>query len=156
LEKSVLKEQDSRFQEVLEPILERFGAFLVGIDVRSERGRKVIQAFVDTDAGVTINQCADISREVSRELALRELVQGDYQLEISSPGLERPLKLLRQYPKNVGRKFRVRFRRGEEQQSLTGTLVSVVRDMLTFQSEKGDVVALNFESIVESKEDLPW
>ncbi|HWP81300.1 MAG TPA: ribosome maturation factor RimP [Bacteroidota bacterium] len=151
-----MKELESRFQEILEPILGRFGAFLVGIDIRSERGRKVVQAFVDTDTGITINQCADISRELSREMSLQELIQGDYRLEISSPGLDRPLKLLRQYPKNVGRKFRVRYRRGDEQQSMTGTLVGVEADVLKFESERGEVVELHFASIVESKEELPW
>lgn len=139
------------------PLLERRNAFLVDLQVRVERRAILVQAFADTDAGITVQECADISRE------LRPLLEGrglggpaGLMLEISSPGADRPLKFLRQYRKNIGRTFRVRFTRGSDSQTVTGTLTAVEGATLTFQPENGEAISLPFETILESKEELPW
>jgi ribosome maturation factor RimP len=151
-----VKELEARIQHLLTPIAERKGAFVVDIGIRHERGGKVIQAFVDTDKGISIEECAEISRELSRELASVDFITGDYGLEISSPGLDRPLKLLRQYQKNIGRIFKVRYAMGAEKLSIRGTLRSLEGTDLLFESENGESVRIPFESILESKEELPW
>lgn len=157
LESAEVKAIKEKIQSLLEPILQRSGAFVVDVDVHTDRGQKVIQAFVDTDSGITIEQCAEMSRELSRELPLTQLVHGDYQLEISSPGLDRPLRLLRQYHKNLGRKFRVIYKVDEETRFMIATLTKIENNELTFEDKKnGDSLMIPFESIIESKEELPW
>ncbi len=152
-----MKPIEEKIQGVLEPMLQRSGAFLVDTEIHTDRGRKVIQVFVDTDSGITIEQCAEISRELSRELPLTQLVQGDYQLEISSPGLDRPLRLLRQYHKNLDRTFRVKYKVDEETRFMIATLTKIENNELTFEDKKnGDSLMIPFESIIESKEELPW
>ncbi|GJQ21651.1 MAG: ribosome maturation factor RimP [Bacteroidia bacterium] len=139
------------------PVLERRNAFLVDVQVRVERKSLLVQAFTDTDEGITIQECADISREVRPLLEAQGLGGPEgLMLEISSPGVDRPLKFLRQYRKNIGRTFRVRFTRGADSQTITGTLTAVEGETLTFQPEQGEAIALPFETILESKEELPW
>lgn len=139
------------------PILDRRNAFLVDVNIRFENGSKIVQVFADTDRGITINECADISRDLARELDVAgPLGSSPYQLEVSSPGIDKPLKLLRQYPKNVGRRFRLTFRSGTEKSQMTGTLVSVVDDQITFQEENGEPISFAFDQIIESQEELPW
>jgi ribosome maturation factor RimP len=147
---------EEKIRALLEPVVEAADAFLVALEVHTDRGQKVIQAFVDTDAGITIEQCAHISRVFSRELMLANLIPGDYRLEISSPGLERPLRLLRQYHKNIGRRFRVKFMREGEQAMIVGALEKIEGNLLTFVEASGKIFAVPFESIIESKEELPW
>lgn len=149
-------ENKRKVEELAEPVLERHEAFLVEAQVRNEHGGKMVQLFVDTDRGITIKQCAEISRDLSRVFDEERLFDGNYQLEVSSPGIGRPLKLLRQYHKNIGRRFRVKFTGEPEPKFMTATLVSVVHDQLTFQPEKGEAITLAFERILESKEELPW
>jgi ribosome maturation factor RimP len=152
-----LHEIKEHTRETLVPILDRRNAFLVDIQIRVERKSLVVQAFVDTDAGITIQECAEISRELRPPLESRGITGGSaLVLEVSSPGVERPLKYLRQYSKNIGRKFRVKFSRETGQQILTGTLVAVEGALLTFQPEHGEAISLPFETIIESKEELPW
>ncbi len=151
-----MKAIEEKIQGALEPILQRNGAFLVDTEIRTDRGRKVIQVFVDTDSGITIEQCAEISRDLSRELAITQFVQGDYELEISSPGLDRPLRLLRQYGKNLGRTFLVKFKLEEGPRVVTATLTKIENNELTFKDKEGDSLRIPFESIIESKEELPW
>ena len=145
-----------KLQELLTPILDRHNAFLVDVTVRPERGTKILQAYLDTDQGITIGECAEISRELGRALAQDGLLQGPYQLEVSSPGMDRPLRLLRQFRKNIGRKFKVTFRRPEGSTTTSGTLESVEESTLTFSAESGEPIKVEFAQIIEAKELLPW
>ena len=146
------------------PILEKIvqtgvngrNAFLVGMAERREGGRRIIQVFVDTDDGITIAQCAEINREVGAELDAQSVFNEPYELEVSSPGIERPLKLLRQYKKNIGRKYKVRYLQGKESRTFSGTLAAIEGEKLTFTAEKQNVITLEFSDIIESLEELPW
>lgn len=151
-----ISEIKQKIQHVLKPILERRGAFLVDLQIRNERGQRLVQVFTDTDEGIQIEDCAEISRELSPELEGGEILQGSYHLEVSSPGIDRPLRVLRQYHKNIGRRFTVRYKRANETGELKARLVSVQDDQLTFLPDGGEAVMLPFAQIIESKEELPW
>ncbi len=143
-------------ENALRPIADAKGAFLVGRGDRRERGRRIIQLFVDTDEGISIAQCAELSRELGSALDGMNAVNEPYDLEVSSPGIDKPLSMLRQYKKNVGRKFRVIYRQGEERKTLNGTLASLEGDRLTFVDASGTPTTFDFANIIESKEELPW
>ena len=142
--------------ELILPVLESRSAFLVDVQIRGERGTKIIQVFVETDSGVTIEECADISRELDGLLGPGGIVDGAYSLEVSSPGIDKPLKLLRQYRKNIGRTYTVLYKKDAGAVTLVGRLTDVSEDRLTFLPEKGDPQTLTFSQIIESKEEMPW
>ena len=156
LSEQMLPEIKRKIEELAVPVLRTREAFFVDLQVRDERGGKLIQLFVDTDQGITIERCAEISRDLVREFDAGRLLEGNYRLEVSSPGIEKPLKLLRQYGKNVGRRFTVKYASNGEQKIAVAKLLSVVDDLLTFQPEGGEPLTLPFRQIVESKEVLPW
>jgi ribosome maturation factor RimP len=151
-----LPEIKRKIEDLAEPFLVSRGAFLVDVQVRIERGGKLVQLFVDTDKGITIEQCSEISRELLREFDAQRYLEGNYRLEVSSPGIDRPLKLLRQYSKNIGRSFRVKYSSQDGQKTASVKLLSVLDDVVTFQAENGEALTLPFPQIVESKEELPW
>ena len=152
----MLLEIRQKIEGLAGPLLAAHGAFFVDVQVRNERGGKFIQLFIDTDRGITIEECAEISRELLRELDTRRVFEGDYRLEVSSPGADRPLKFLRQYSRNVGRRFKIRYSLNGEQKTAIARLQSVVNDVLAFQAEDGKELAIPFQQIVESKVELPW
>ena len=143
-------------ENALKPIAEARGVFLVGRSERRERGRRIIQLYVDTDEGISISQCADVSRELGAKLDGLNALSEPYELEVSSPGIDRPLTKLRQYKKNVGRKFKVTYRHDDEQKTMNGTLAALIDDRLTFVGEKGESTTIEFSKIIESIEELPW
>ncbi len=145
-----------KIKEMLIPIAEASGAFAVDIAVRNERGGKLVQAFVDTDKGITIEVCAEISRELARRLDQTHLIQTSYRLEVSSPGIDKPIRLLRQYQKNVGRRFKVTYQGAEHPNPLLGTLQDVKGDQLEFKTDTGEVISIDFSKIIESRVELPW
>jgi ribosome maturation factor RimP len=145
-----------KLEESVQTIVGARNAFLVEMKERKEGARRILQVFVDTDDGITIAQCAEISRELGAELDAQNTISELYELEVSSPGIEKPLKLLRQYRKNLGRKFKVQWKHGNEQQTLQGTLGSIEGEILIFITDKQEKVSLEFSKIIESIEELPW
>lgn len=80
-----------------------------------------VLVIVDGDAGIGIDDCADLSRDLSKALDDSNLISGAFNLEVSTPGLDQPLKLKRQYVKNIGRNVRVR----QAEQTDEGKLTAV-------------------------------
>ena len=95
------------------------GQFLVDV-IASSRNLSKVTVVIDGDAGVTIDDCGDLSRELSAKLDELDFGTGRYVLEVTTPGLDQPLKLHRQYAKNVGRRLKVK---RHDKSILTGTLV---------------------------------
>lgn len=143
-------------QEIAKSVADAKNAYLVDLAGRKEGARRIIQVFVDTDEGITIAQCADISRELGSIIDAKNVIQEPYELEVSSPGIEKPLKLLRQYKKNVGRPYKVDFWQEDERRTMSGTLTAVEGEHLTFTSANKESITLDFSKIIESTEELPW
>jgi ribosome maturation factor RimP len=139
------------------PLLEKSGAFIVDVVIRGERKSKVIELFIDTDAGVTSDQCVVVSRELSQVLDEKDLITGSYQLVVSSPGLERPLKLLRQYTKNVGRKLEVQCKVNDVPGRIEGTLTAASETGIVLQTgSKDGSEEIKFEDIMEARVLPAW
>ena len=156
LESEEMPEIREKIKSLLGPLLDQHQAYLVDVAIRNERGGKLVQVFLDTDVGVTIELCAEISRNLASEIEREHVIETSYRLEVSSPGIDKPLKLLRQYHKNIGRRFKVTFERAGSKSTIVGPLISVVDDMLTFAPDKGEPLSLRFSEIVESQVELPW
>lgn len=89
-----------KITEWLRPIIAERDIYLV--DVRFPMGRK-IEVYIDTDEGIHIDECAEVSRFLEKHLDGSGLVPENYILEVSSPGMSNPLKVARQYRKRIGR-----------------------------------------------------
>ena len=150
-----MKDLRQNIEGIVEPFLRTIDAFLIDIQIASVEQRKVIKLFVDTDKGITIGQCSELSRELGKVLELQD-IPGSYVLEVSSPGLKQPLKLLRQYNKNIGRKFKVRFKKDDNVEEITAKLAGVENEVLTFETGKKEIYTIQFNEIIESIEELPW
>ena len=81
--------------------------FVVDVVIKGHKGPRKVLIILDGDTGVTIDDCANLSREVSQALDNLQLFDDSYTLEVSTPGLDQPLRLQRQYVKNIGRKVKV-------------------------------------------------
>ncbi len=108
--------------------------FVIDVIV-SQRGTQKVLIVVDGDNGVTIDDCAEISKRVSTVLDTATFLKDSYLLEVSTPGLDQPLRLMRQYVKNIGRKLRVRTK--DNLSVIEGKLVSVSPESITLEQETG-------------------
>ncbi|MFN4085334.1 MAG: ribosome maturation factor RimP [Spirosomataceae bacterium] len=91
--------------EVIQPVLQEDQFFVVDIQVSINKIRSKLVILLDSDEGIGIDQCGALSREIGA--LLDEKIEDAYVLEVSSPGVDTPLRLARQYKKNVGRSVKV-------------------------------------------------
>lgn len=119
----------SRIEELLAGKLAETDIFL--IDVKLLPGNKV-QVFADSDSGLTIDHCAELSRFLEFHIENEKLLPETYTIEVSSPGIGQPLKLHRQYKKNIGRSVEVTML---DESKKTGVLLFVDEDKITIEEE---------------------
>lgn len=113
--------------------------FLVGVELKKGNPGQ-LWVFLDSEyADVTIEQCSRISRELSEWLDREDVIDGGFRLNVSSPGLDRPLTDVRQYAKNIGRQCRVSTTENEKDVIYQGELTDVLEDavLISVTSKKG-------------------
>jgi ribosome maturation factor RimP len=125
-------------EAVVAPVIDAHGLTLVDVDVRGSGRRLTVRFFIDKPGGVSIGDCQRVSEEVGDLLDVANLVPGSYDLEVSSPGLDRELKKDRELRWAVGRSVRVWTREPlEGEREFVGRLVEVGEDFLTLVEPAG-------------------
>lgn len=98
----------NRVEELLAPILSSEGFELVDIDYKKEGGTFFLRVFIDKEGGVTLDDCALVNEELGAVLDIEDTIPNEYTLEVSSPGVERPLKKPDDYRRFVGKRANIR------------------------------------------------
>ena len=145
----------SRVRALAEEVATEGESYVVDVQVRGQKGSRIIEVFVDADDGVGSDDLARLSRDLAFLLETEDVVKGKYYLNVSSPGAERPLALPRQYPKHVGRTLEVKTGSADEPTVRTGTLAAVRDDAFDLDVE-GDVETIRFADVIEARIQLPW
>jgi ribosome maturation factor RimP len=148
---------DQEIVRVMEECARRKGAHLIDFVQRGDRGRQVFEVYVDTELGTTTDLCAEISREITTALDARKLVARDYRLEVSSPGIERPLKFPWQYRKHLGRALQLKVTDSGGIAQLSGILVGMDDRAVRLETvHGGEPLVVSIETILEARVPAPW
>ena len=107
--------------------------FVVDVVISSRQGPRKVLIFLDGDQGVSIDDCANLSREIAQELDENGWIEDNYTLEVSTAGIDHPLKLVRQYKKNKGRRVKVTL----SDETLEGQLADVTDERIVLSQETG-------------------
>lgn len=97
-----------RISHLVEPLIDEMGLELVDVEYLSERGKWVLRIYADKKGGITLDDCARVSREIGDFIDVKDVIQHEYVLEVSSPGLDRPLKKEKDFLRAVGKKVKVK------------------------------------------------
>ncbi|WP_406737715.1 ribosome maturation factor RimP [Streptomyces sp. NBC_00853] len=120
--------QSDRLRELLEPLVAAKGLDLEEIEMSRAGKRRMLRIIVDSDEGVELDACAELSREVSDKLDETDVMgEDEYVLEVSSPGADRPLTEHRHYVRAIGRL--VKFQLSAEDEKGAGGLVARILDV---------------------------
>ena len=131
-------------------IAEKLNFFVIDINFRGDNRKKIIEVFVDAEKNVDADNLAEISREINSIIEDQDIIQQAYRLDVSTPGVDRPLKFLKQFPKHINRNFDVTYKTGDEIKTITGKLLSVEREELMFLSDKKEIL-IEFKNITTAK-----
>jgi ribosome maturation factor RimP len=138
------------------PVVEAMGLELVEATFGKEGGRRVLRVTVDREGGVDLDTIAKASEKVSRRLDVEDFSSGPYTLEVTSPGVERPLKKPADYTERVGQKVRVKtFGPVDGARSHTGPIVAADRASVTVATEDGERT-LAYGDIASARTVFEW
>ena len=123
---------EQNLQEMLQGAVEDLGCELWGIECQRAGRFMTVRLFIDKEGGVTVDDCADVSRQVSAILDVEDPIADKYNLEVSSPGLDRPLFTLPQFERYIGQDIAVHLRIPVmERRKWQGKLERIENDMVT-------------------------
>lgn len=142
---------EKNIYEQIESVVTRKGFFMIDLVLRGERNSRVVEVYIDSETDISAEDCAEISREIDKKMQEENAFDSDYRLEVSSPGVNRPLKYLKQFPKHIDRKFDISYREGESVKKITGTLKAVEGNTLVFVNNNREEIRTGFSEIIKAK-----
>ncbi len=154
-----------RVQHLIAPLLEDLGFELVDLEYKREGRDWFLRLFIDKQGGVTLDDCVNVSHEVSALLDVEDVIETAYRLEVSSPGLDRPLKKTQDYDRFAGRLVKVKTYekldpdgRGHERKTFTGKLLGLEGGLVRIeqQDKKGGVVEIPLEAIAKANLEIDF
>lgn len=117
--------------ELIEPLLQARGVDLVELQLRQQKGAWLVRIFVDTEGGISLDDCRIVSLEIGQILDAEDLIPESYVLEVSSPGLDRPLRTPRDFQRQMRRLVTVFLRTPlQEKTQYTGRVAAVAETSL--------------------------
>ena len=132
------EDYEKRTEELLTPIAQEGGYEIVDVEYVREGGNRFLRAYVDKPGGITVDDCEAVSRVLSDRLDEEDFIEESYILEVSSPGLGRPLKKEKDYIRNMGELIEIRtYRPIDKQKEFLGVLKAYDDDTVTIEEEDG-------------------
>ncbi len=140
-----------RLRQYVEPVVRHLGYELWGLESTIVGGQGFVRIFIDSPQGVTVDDCGLVSQRLSTLLDVHDPMPVPYRLEVSSPGLDRPLFEAWQYRRYVGRRVKLKlFEPRQGQRNLAGCLLAVDDVSLRLRTDEGDV-SLRYEEIARGR-----
>jgi ribosome maturation factor RimP len=142
-------------EAILEPLLETEGLSLVDISLAWEHGGCILRVLIDKKQGITLDDCALVSREFGQLLDVENIIPTSYRLEVSSPGLDRPLKKEADFITYTGRRVRIKTRDPVlGRRNFKGDLIGCAEGKVQVKVEGNGVFAIPLSSILKANLEL--
>lgn len=142
-----MKQAPDHLVKLIQPIVEGLGYEFVGIEFNPHPKHGMLRVYIDNEAGIHVDDCSKVSHQISGVLDVEDPVQGNYQLEISSPGSERPLFNIEQFEQFIGHIVKVNlFKPVDGRRKITGRIQKVEQNIVQLE-EDGQVFEVSFQSM---------
>jgi ribosome maturation factor RimP len=145
----------NKLNALIAPVLQNFNVDFVALELKGSKRNLVVRVIADQDGGITLPTCAAISRALSDQFDVADVIPGRYRLEVSSPGVDWPLKTARDFQRHLGREVSLRYRDGEAATIVEGT-IQAVSDAEIVIAEKSRNVSIPLPQIEVGKLKLKW
>jgi ribosome maturation factor RimP len=149
---SEIKRIVDKVSHLVEPVVQEFGMEMVDVEFRPERGRWILRVFIDKEGGITVDDCASVSRELGDLIEAEDIIDYPYVLEISSPGLNRPLRKESDFIRAIGKMVRLKMSRPiNRRRNFTGRLANVREGVISLLVDENNLVELPLKEIDKAR-----
>ena len=145
-----------RLHKLLEPTVNGLGYELLGIERGRGRDSQLIRLYIDQEEGITVEDCETVSRQVGDVIEVERAVAGEYTLEVSSPGIERPLFTLEQHRRFIGNRIQVRLRSLVNGRRRVAGILNDVSDEQLVVDVDGEAFNVPFPEVERSRLMAEW
>ena len=147
-----MRQASPKLQALIQPVAESLGYELVGIEHLPQGGHSLLRVYIDSENGITIDDCEKVSHQLSGVLDVEEAVHGKYYLEVSSPGLDRPLFSEEHFQRFSGEQVKMKLAVPQQgRRKLKGTISGVTDGNVLITIEDGQEgeqeISVPFDSI---------
>ncbi|MFO7603080.1 MAG: ribosome maturation factor RimP [Gammaproteobacteria bacterium] len=133
---------------LVESVVSPMGYELVGVEYIPQGKNSILRIFIDNEAGVVLEDCEQVSRQLGSVLDVEDPIKGQYLLEVSSPGLDRPMFKLADYVRFNGHRVKLRLHDMQDgRRKIKGRIEQVVEDMITLSLDDGEQITIRFDDI---------
>ena len=134
------EQYEAKTEAFLLPLMEEYRFELVDVEYVKEAGNWYLRAYIDKEGGFTVDDCETVSRRLSDWLDKEDFIEDSYILEVSSPGLGRPLKKEKDFKRSLGQEVEIRtYRMVDRKKEFTGILKDYDKDTVTIEMEDGSL-----------------
>ena len=142
------EQYEERTEQLVMPIVDENNFELVDIEYVKEAGNWFLRVYIDKQGGITIDDCELVSRALSEQLDKDDFIEDSYILEVSSPGLGRPLKKEKDFERSIGKEVEVRlFQAINKQKEYIEILTSYDKDTVTVELEEENPLTIQRKNI---------
>lgn len=143
---------ENSIKKLIEPVVEEMGFELVEVEYLQAHGAWVLRLYVDKPGGISIDEITRVSREAGTILDVEDIITGGYSLEVSSPGLERPLVKPEHFTRAIGKRARIRTKAPIEGRKIFNGLIEGFSDgTLTFVDTESKSYKIDIENIDKAR-----
>ncbi|MRR57426.1 MAG: ribosome maturation factor RimP [Deltaproteobacteria bacterium] len=145
-----------RVEDLVRPLTDSLGLELVELEYKREGRHMVLRLYIDKEGGITLDDCAAVSKEVSAVLDVEDIVADRYTLEVSSPGLNRPLKSRADYDRHIGRLVKIKTLEliaddaGNRRKTFLGELLGLDGDLIRVKLREGQTAAIPLGDVAKA------
>ena len=137
------EDYEQKTEQLLLPIIEKNRFELVDVEYVKEGSNWYLRAYIDKEGGITVDDCEMVSRALSDLLDREDFIEDAYILEVSSPGLGRPLKKDKDFSRSIGEEVEVHlFKPLNKKKEYIGLLQAIDKKSVTIQEENGDTLSI--------------
>ena len=150
-------EYEERTQKLLVPILQQHGFELVDVEFVKEGSGFYLRSYIDKPGGINVDDCETVSRALEAKLDEEDFISEAYVLEVSSPGLGRPLKKEKDFIRNEGKEIELRlYQSFEHEKEFRGILKSWTKDDVSIETDEGRVLTFEKKDLALVREAFDW
>lgn len=137
---------------IAESLLLEFGMEMVDVEFRFERGRWTLRIYIDKEGGVTVDDCASVSRDLGDMVEAENIINHAYVLEVSSPGLDKPLRKEQDFIRSIGKLIVIEMARPvNKRRNFTGRLAQVEDGTVRILVDDADLFELPLDGIKRAR-----
>ena len=150
--RSAMQAQERKVNDILAPTVSALGYELLGVEIAVRGARSLLRLYIDSAEGIGIEDCETVSRQVSGVLDVEDPLPGEYDLEVSSPGLDRPLFTIAHFKRFVGERVRIRLDHAlEGRRNFSGRLDQVEGETVFVEDDEGNRWQIDFRDVAKAR-----